>query len=143
MEAELNKRMNDIENRARQSMENLEKLSPQINQLKGSLADLEQYLSRDVKNVLGKSTESLQDSLENAQTLQQLMHILVANVIESNSRLASAHEVSVQQVSQRASADIGALMAVVATVSASSDSLQRQMVSSTLQGFSSDIDGIC
>ncbi|KAM7204954.1 nuclear fusion protein KAR5 [Naviculisporaceae sp. PSN 640] len=133
VEAELNKRMNDIENRARQSMENLEKLSPQIDHLKGSLADLEKYLSQDVKNVLGKSTESLHDSLENAQNLQQLMHILVANVIESNTRLASAHEVSVQQASQRANADISALMAVVATVSASSDSLQRQIEESNKQ----------
>ncbi|KAM7192905.1 nuclear fusion protein KAR5 [Rhypophila sp. PSN 637] len=133
VEAELNRRMDDIDNRAKQSVENLEKLSPQLDQLKEDLADLEKYLSRDVTEVLGKSSESLHDSLENAQNLQHIMHLLVANVLESNSRLASAHEVSLQQASQQANADIGALVAVVASVSASSNSLQRQIEQSNEQ----------
>jgi len=132
VEAELQKRMDEIDNRTRQSVQNLEKLSPQIDQLRDGLAGLEKFLSRDVDTALGKSSESLQGSLENARNLQRLMDLMVANVLEGNSRLASAHEVrevSLQQASQRADADISALMAVVATVAASSNSLQQQIVS--------------
>ncbi|KAK3316114.1 hypothetical protein B0H66DRAFT_576105 [Apodospora peruviana] len=133
VEAELQKRMDDLDNRARQSVENLEKLSPQIDHLRNSLTRVESYLLRDMESSLAKSSESMHDSLQNAEDLRQILNVLVASVLENNSRLASAHEVSLRQASQKVDEDLGALVAVVASVAASSSSLQKQIELSNQQ----------
>jgi hypothetical protein len=130
VEAELQKRMDDLDNRARQSVERLEQLTPQIGRLSEGLARVESYLSGDLDSALKKTSESYRGGLEHAQNLQQLLHILLINVLESNSQLAFAHEQSLQQASQRVNDDMGALMAVVSTAIASSSTLQQQIVSS-------------
>ncbi|KAJ4306025.1 hypothetical protein N0V88_000820 [Collariella sp. IMI 366227] len=127
VEAELQKRMDDLDNRARQSVEKLEQLSPQIGRLSEGLARVESYLASDLDLALKKSSESARDGLQHAENLQQLLGVLLSNVLESNSQLAFAHEQSLQQASQRVSDDIGALMAVVSTAIASSSSLSQQI----------------
>jgi Mg2+ and Co2+ transporter CorA len=129
VEAELQKRMDDLDNRARQSVEKLEQLTPQIGRLSQGLARVERYLAGDLDLALKKASETSRDNLEHAENLKQLLHVLLGNVLESNSQLAFAHEQSLQQASQRVNDDMGALMAVVSTAIASSTSLQRQIVS--------------
>lgn len=118
--------MNDLDNRARQSMERLKQLTPQIGRLNEGLAKVESYLSGDLDLALRQSSKSISDGLQHADNLQQLLSILLANVLESNSQLASAHEESLQRVSRRVNNDIGALVAVMSTAMASSSSLQNQ-----------------
>ncbi|KAG7286055.1 hypothetical protein NEMBOFW57_008358 [Staphylotrichum longicolle] len=133
VEAELEKRMDDLDRRARQSVERLEQLTPQIGRLSEGLARVESYLSGDMDRALKKTSESYRDGLQHAENLQQLLSVLLGNVLESNSQLASAHEQSLQQASQRVNDDMGALMAIVSTAIASSSSLQQQIQLSSQQ----------
>ncbi|VBB80146.1 Putative protein of unknown function [Podospora comata] len=95
--AELQKRVDDLDNRARQSMENLDRLAPKVDELGEGLSRLESYLSGDLDFAMRKATESMQDSLENAEGLQKLLGLLFANVLDGSSRAAHAHETSLQQ----------------------------------------------
>ncbi|KAK4105276.1 hypothetical protein N658DRAFT_503445 [Parathielavia hyrcaniae] len=133
VEAELQKRMDDLDNRARQSMEKLEQLTPQIGRLSEGLAKVESYLSGDLEQALKKTSETNRDGLQHAENLQQLLHVLLANVLESNSQLSFAHEQLLQQTSQRVNDDMGTLMAVVLTAIASSNSLSQQIQLSSQQ----------
>ncbi|KAK4155712.1 nuclear fusion protein KAR5 [Chaetomidium leptoderma] len=133
VEAELQKRMEDLDNRARQSVERLEQLAPQVGRLSEGLARVESYLSGDLDLALRKSSESARDGLQHAENLQQLLSVLLANALESNSQLAFAHEQSLQQASERVNDDMGALVAVVSTAIASSSSLQQQIQLSNQQ----------
>ncbi|KAK4125886.1 hypothetical protein N657DRAFT_632075 [Parathielavia appendiculata] len=127
VEAELQQRINDLDNRARQSVERLEQLTPQIGRLSEGLAKVERYLSENLDLALRQSSKSISEGLQHADNLQQLLSILLANVLESNSQLAFAHEESLQRVSQRVNDDMGALVAVMSTTMASSSSLQKQI----------------
>jgi hypothetical protein len=129
VEAELQRRMDDLDNRARQSVEKLEQLTPQIQRLNDGLEKVERYISGDLDLAMRRTSESARDGLEHAENLQQLLSILLINVLEGNSQLAFAHETSLQQASQRVNDDMGVLMAVVSTAIASSSSLQQQIVS--------------
>ena len=121
--------MDDLDNRARQSVERLEQLTPQIGRLSEGLARVERYLSQDIDRALKKTSASYRDGLQHAENLQQLLSVLLSNVLESNSQLAFAHEKSVQQVSRRVNEDMDALVAVVSSAIASSGSLQQQIAS--------------
>ncbi|CAP66786.1 uncharacterized protein PODANS_4_7140 [Podospora anserina S mat+] len=120
--AELQKRMDDLDNRARQSMENLDRLAPKVDELGEGLSRLESYLSGDLDFAMRKATESMQDSLENAEGLQKLLGLLFANVLDGSSRAAHAHETSLQQT-KRVNDGMGALIDIVSTAMASSASL--------------------
>ena len=121
--------MDDLDNRARQSVERLEQLTPRIGRLSEGLARVERYLSQDMDRALKKTSESSRDGLQHAQDLQHLLSVLLGNVLEGNSQLAFAHEQSVQQVSRRVNEDMDALVAVVSSAIASSGSLQQQIAS--------------
>ncbi|KAK0739150.1 hypothetical protein B0T21DRAFT_346496 [Apiosordaria backusii] len=127
VEAELQKRMDELDNRARQSMESLDKLAPKVDELREGLSKLESYLSGDLDFAMRKSTESMQDSLQNAEGLQQLLSVLFANVLEGSSRVAHAHETSIQHASKRVNDDMGALIDILSTAVASSASLSLQI----------------
>ncbi|KAK4180081.1 hypothetical protein QBC36DRAFT_358296 [Triangularia setosa] len=127
VEAELQKRMNDLDNHARQSMENLDRLTPKVDELREGLSKLESYLSGDLDFAMRKSTESMQDSLQNAEGLQQLLSVLFTNVLEGSSRVARAHEVSLQHASKKVNDDMGVLIDIISTAVASSASLNQQI----------------
>jgi predicted nucleic acid-binding Zn-ribbon protein len=129
VEDELQKRMDDLDRRAHQSLEKMEQLAPHIGRLNEGLASIERFLSQDMDAALQRTSKTYQDSLQHAENLQQLLRILVGNVVESNSQLAFAHEQSLQQATKRVNDDMDALMAVVSTAIASSSSLQQQIVS--------------
>lgn len=119
--------MDDLDNRARQSMENLDRLAPKVDELGEGLSRLESYLSGDLDFAMRKATESMQDSLENAEGLQKLLGLLFANVLDGSSRAAHAHETSLQQT-KRVNDGMGALIDIVSTAMASSASLSQQIV---------------
>ncbi|KAK3682584.1 hypothetical protein B0T22DRAFT_444773 [Podospora appendiculata] len=127
VEVELQKRMDDLDNRARQSVENLEKLNPQVDKLQQKLVEVNKYLSADLETTLKSSSASMNDGFRKAESLQQLLSALLANVLQNNSQLSRVHEQSLQQVSRRTNDDLGALVAIVAAAAASSTALQQQM----------------
>ena len=121
--------MNDLDNRARQALDNIEQLSPHLDKLRIGLSRVEKYLSGDLEEKLEKSSKSLHEGLENAENIQQLLKVMFARVLEGNAELASAHDVSIRQATARANDEMGALASVVASAAASSAVLQQQMVS--------------
>ncbi|KAK5653333.1 hypothetical protein OQA88_9024 [Cercophora sp. LCS_1] len=127
VESELNKRMDELNKKTRQAFDDLEMLSPQIGQLKDRLAGMETYLSNDLDQTLRRSSESARNGLEEAETLQRLINMLLKRAVEGNAELASAHELSVRKASVMASDEIGAMAAIVATAAASSAALQEQI----------------
>jgi len=129
VELELQKRMDDLDNRARQALDNIEQLSPHLDKLRIGLSRVEKYLSGDLEEKLEKSSKSLHEGLENAENIQQLLKVMFARVLEGNAELASAHDVSIRQATARANDEMGALASVVASAAASSAVLQQQMVS--------------
>jgi len=122
--------MDQFDDRARQSLERLEKVAAKTDHLREGLSKVESYLSDDLGSAIKKSKETMNDGYQQAQALQQLMSALLRNVVESNSDLAVAHEKSLAQASRKASGDMEALLAIVTTAAATSISLQQQIVSS-------------
>lgn len=133
VEADLEKRMQDLDNRARQSVQQLEQLTPRIERINEGLTRVHNYLSEDLELALKKTTKFSHGGLEHAENLQRLLAALVSNVHESNTQLAYAHQQSVQQASQRMDNEMGALMAVVSSAIVSSTSLQQQIVSDLVE----------
>jgi hypothetical protein len=74
------------------------------------------------------------DGLQSAESLQQLLSVLLATVHERNAQLAFAHEMSIRQAAEKTSGDIAALAGVVATAVASTSELHKQIVSNDLAG---------
>ncbi|KAK0617266.1 hypothetical protein B0T14DRAFT_568789 [Immersiella caudata] len=131
VEVDLQRRMDELDNRARQTFDNLDQLSPQVDRLRDRLVQVEHYLSGDLAKTLKTSTKSTTDALQNAEDLKQLLNALVRTVLEQNAQLASAHELSVRQAAGRTNSDIFALAEVVSMASASTAELQRQIEIST------------
>src|SRR4051794_6373002 len=94
VEADLQRRMDDLDNRARQTLDNLDQLSPQVDRVRDRLATVEHYLSGDLADALQKSSKSTMDTLQNAEDLRNLLSVLVATVLDRQDELASVHEVS-------------------------------------------------
>ncbi|EAQ91634.1 hypothetical protein CHGG_03569 [Chaetomium globosum CBS 148.51] len=88
---------------------------------------------KDLDLALRQSSKSIKDGLQHADNLQQLLRMLLANVVESNSQLALAYEQSLQRASQRVNDDMGALVAVLSIAMTSSNSLQKQIASMLAQ----------
>jgi len=128
---ELKKRMAEFEAETQRSLNSLAQLRPNIAAIKQDLVETNTYLKNDMQKVMRKSSEALNDGLANAQTIQQLLNVLVGSAKDGNSHLAHslvAHETSLQQATVRASNEVNALMAIVAAAASSSASLQQQMV---------------
>jgi hypothetical protein len=132
VEADLQKRLEELDNRARQSVEKLERLTPQVDHLSEGLAKVQNYLSSDLLSALGRSSESARNGLRLAENLQQLLNVMVTNALDSNSQLAAAQEKS-QQVSKKVNEEMEALLVVVSTAVStamvSSNMVQQQIVS--------------
>ena len=129
VEAELQKRMADLDNRARRASESMDQLNPQIDQLREGLAKVEEYLSRDMRQAVKESSEAIKDGLGQAEDLHQVLAIMLKAVLEGNSQVAVAHEQSLELATNRANDEMGGLMAVIAGAVASSATLQNQIVS--------------
>ncbi|KAK3349367.1 hypothetical protein B0T25DRAFT_547849 [Lasiosphaeria hispida] len=127
VEAELQKKMDDLDERARQTFDNLAQLLLQVDQLRDGLERVETYLSGDLENTLRRSSESAQDNLQQAEVLQQFLIAVFARFHESNTQLVSVHEQSLQHIAKRTNDDIGALAAIIATAVTSTNALQQQI----------------
>jgi len=121
--------MDDLDNRARQALDNIDRLSPQVDRLKDRLVMVEDYLSGNLAYALKKSSKSTGDALQSAEDLKQLLSTLVSTILERNEQLSSAHELSVRKATGKTNEDIAALAEIVSMTAASTSALQRQIVS--------------
>lgn len=107
----------------------MQRLDPQINNLREQLSRIEKYVSGNVGQAVKKSSDAIKDGLGQAEHLQQLLAILLKTALESNSEVAVAQQQSLELVTRKANDEMGALMAVVTGAVASSITLQNQIVS--------------
>ncbi|KAJ9133087.1 Nuclear fusion protein KAR5 [Pleurostoma richardsiae] len=111
----------------------LDQLGPRIDEIKAGLAGLEDYLSTDLNHAMQSSTDSINAGHESATNLRQFLDVLMNTVLESNSRVAAAHEQSLERVSRKASDEMDVVVTAMAYAVASSVSLQNQIESSQNQ----------
>ncbi|KAL2755907.1 hypothetical protein ACRALDRAFT_2106194 [Sodiomyces alcalophilus JCM 7366] len=120
VEAELEKHWQSIDTRAREALESLDNLTPQIDQ---------RALNTDLlHSVKARVLDLVIDGVESAKSLQQLMTDLLRTVLESNTAVAVAQEGALEEVSQRANAGISMVMATLTAAAATSAALYDQLV---------------
>ncbi len=128
VEVEIRKQMDDLNDRARQAAEAMDQLNPHIDRLRDDISGVRSYLSKDLAAALQDSKGLVNDGIEHAQNLQQMLAVMMKTVINGQSEVASAQEQSLGFVTQKANEELGAIMAAMATAVASSMSLQNQIV---------------
>ncbi|KAK1827714.1 nuclear fusion protein KAR5 [Podospora conica] len=131
VEAELKKRMDELDNRARQTYDNLGQLSTRIDQLGDGLSKMGQYLSGDLEKAMKRSADLMDGGLQNAESLEKFLAALLNNIADKNAQMASAHELAVRQASSQVTNEVEALGQIVAAVGASSLILQEKITSTT------------
>lgn len=133
VEAEIQRRMADLDERARQATERMEELNPHIDQLRDGLSKVEKYLASDMELAVEQSKNRIKHGMEHAVTLEQMLAVLLQTVAEKSSEVTTAHEQSVELVSQKVNNELATFVAVVASAAASSAMLKDQIEVSKLQ----------
>lgn len=132
VEAELQRRMADLDEKARQATERMEGLNPHIDQLRDGLTRVEKYLANDMELAVEQSKNWIKHGMEHAVTLEQMLAVLLQTVADSNTEVVAAHEQSVELVTRKVNDELSSFVAVVASAAASSAILQNQIEASRL-----------
>ncbi|KAI3553195.1 nuclear membrane fusion protein Kar5 [Colletotrichum abscissum] len=127
VEQELEAHLHGINLRAAETTEQLRQMNPDIDQLRNSLQDLDRYVSQDVMQMVQASNSAMRGGLEDAQNLQQLLTVLLKTVLSSNAEVAASHELALTDFNERTGNEVAAVMAALATATASSTSLHGQL----------------
>lgn len=70
----------------------------------------------------------MKSGLEDAQTLQQLLSVLLKTLLSNNAEVAASQKVALTNFKDHAELEVAVVMSALATAAASSVSLQSQMV---------------
>jgi hypothetical protein len=125
--------MADLDERAKQATERMERLNPHIDQLRNGLSRVEKYLANDMELAVEQSKEQIKHGMEHAVTLEQMLAVLLKTVAERNSQVIAVHEESVELVTRKVNDELASFVAVVASAAASSAMLQEHIELSKLQ----------
>lgn len=128
VEIELQKHMETLELRVQGTSAVIGNLEAELDRLRHKLAKVDDYISQDLESTLTKSSESINNGLNNAANLQQILTVMMRTVLDGTSHVAAAQERSME-VFGKGSNDLHKWAAVVATASASALSLNTQIVS--------------
>ncbi|TLS27220.1 hypothetical protein PpBr36_04757 [Pyricularia pennisetigena] len=118
VETELQKRMDDLDERTRQASDAIDRLTPKLHSLHesfGKAQDMHNGLSEALRDSVGATRSILGD----ATTLQQLLKVMVDAVLEHHSEVVSANERSVESygavtaASRRASEEMGQVLSAI------------------------------
>ncbi|GJC81328.1 hypothetical protein ColLi_04166 [Colletotrichum liriopes] len=129
VEQELEANLQAINLRATETTEQLQRMVPEIEQLRNKLQDLDRTISQDVMQISQASNSVMRDGLEDAQNLQQLLRVLLKTVMSNNAEVAASQEVALASFKDRTDSEAAVVMAALATAAVSSASLQSQIVS--------------
>jgi hypothetical protein len=120
--------MENLDIRTRQMMESLDQLNPQIHGFKAELEKIQTYLTVELGKTATQSKETIQESIQGASQLQELLMSLFRTALEGQSQMTSFHELSLRQVTKQADEELSGLAMAVAAAVASTSSLQNHMV---------------
>ncbi|KAH8904464.1 hypothetical protein BR93DRAFT_917064 [Coniochaeta sp. PMI_546] len=133
VEAELQKRMSDLDNRARQAAERIDLLNPHIDLLRDGLARVERYLARDMEQAVRQSEAWMKGGMEHAMNMEQMLAVLLKTILDSNAQVVAAQGESVELATRKANDEVSTLVDVIASAAASSLALQNQIELSRFQ----------
>lgn len=131
VEIELQKRMDELDLRAQEAAEKIEQLNPQVAMLKDELLKAREYIAADLTDTMMKSSHAMQNNLQDAGDLQQLLRVLLKTVLENQSSISSSHAQSLSVLTEKADEELSGLMVIAAAAVASAAALQTQIVSSS------------
>ncbi|POR38305.1 Nuclear membrane fusion protein Kar5 [Tolypocladium paradoxum] len=130
VEAELETRFESLDKMFRDTSANLESITPQVDELRTGLFQVERIISEVVSRGAEEAAATVRDGLDDAKSLQQLLTVLLATVLDNGNKIARSHESALQVVSKQAGDEFGAVMATLGAAIISSASLQRELVES-------------
>ncbi|KAL2874596.1 hypothetical protein SGCOL_010265 [Colletotrichum sp. CLE4] len=135
VEQELEAHLHAINLRTAETTEQLRQMSPDIDQLRNSLQDLDRFVSGDLMQMAQASNSAMRGGLEDAQNLQQLLTVLLKMVLSSNAEVAASNELALTNFKDRTGNEVAVVMAALATAVASSTSLHDQLELSHLRSI--------
>lgn len=127
------KRMDDLDLRARQTGSKLDELSPKVDQLNEGLKSVEDFFLSRLAQPMKEATDAINSGTESAVNLQRILDITFASVVESQAGMASAYEQSLQLVNERANSAVETAMGAVVAITQSAAQLQNQVEVSRLR----------
>ncbi|KAH8845679.1 hypothetical protein MCOR27_003309 [Pyricularia oryzae] len=95
VETELQKRMNDLDERTKQASDAIDRLNPKLHGLHESFGKV-QIMQNGLSEALRDSLGATRSVLEDSTTLQQLLKVMIDAVLQHHSEVASANEQSVE-----------------------------------------------
>ncbi|KAK2074579.1 hypothetical protein P8C59_008774 [Phyllachora maydis] len=133
VEIELQKRMDELDLRAQEAAEKIEQLNPQVAMLKDELLKAREYIAADLTDTMMKSSHAMQNNLQDAGDLQQLLRVLLKTVLENQSSISSSHAQSLSVLTEKADEELSGLMVIAAAAVASAAALQTQIETSRIE----------
>ncbi|KDN72023.1 putative nuclear membrane fusion protein Kar5 [Colletotrichum sublineola] len=127
VEQELESHLRAINIRATETTDQLRRMIPDIEQLRNSLQALDRTISEDVIQISRASNSMMRDGLEDAQSLHQLLGILLKTVMSNNAEVTASQEMALASLRERTNSEVAVVMSTLATAAASSASLQSLM----------------
>ncbi|KAK1989091.1 nuclear membrane fusion protein Kar5 [Colletotrichum cereale] len=133
VEQELEAHLRAINIRATETTDQLRRMIPDIEHLRDKLQDLDRTISQDMMQISQASNSVMRDGLEDAQSLHQLLGILLKTVMSNNAEVATSQEMALATIRERTDSEVAVVMSAIATAAASSASLQSLMELSHLR----------
>ncbi|EEY22062.1 conserved hypothetical protein [Verticillium alfalfae VaMs.102] len=119
VEAELEKHLQSINDKLDNAHLNLDHLTPRLNHVRDGLAALEQMLSERVFH-------TTKNGLRDANTLQQLISVLIETVLQSNADSSTSHDRALETIQKYTDLE-SSVVAALEGVMTSTNSLQEHI----------------
>ncbi|KAJ2894856.1 hypothetical protein MKZ38_007174 [Zalerion maritima] len=133
VEHEMHTTMQHFESRVQETSESLDKLNPQVDNLRVGMQRVENLLSKNIEESIKKSSDAINAGVQNAANLQDMIGKMLKAVLETHTDVGAAHEKSLAHVRRRADEELNVFMSAVAAAIASSATLQDQIELSRIQ----------
>lgn len=102
-------------------------LEPQFDRLRARLASMDDHIAAVLEGSLKKSDDMMNNNIQGATNLQQMIAVMVQAILEGTSHVAAAQEKSVQLAKQNTD-DQNLWVQGLANAAASAASLTNQLV---------------
>ncbi|TLD03964.1 hypothetical protein PgNI_11400 [Pyricularia grisea] len=138
VETELQKRMNDLDERTQQASDAIDRLNPKLHGLHESFGKI-QSIHNGLSEALRDSVGATRSVLEDSTTLQQLLKVMVDAVLQHHSEVASANERSVESygaitaASIKASEEMGQMLSALSIAKTYTAELNQKLELSRLE----------
>lgn len=100
VEIELQKHMSALQNRMEEAVDTIRGLEPHIDFLRARLTDIEDHVSVALERPLKETGDVINNNIQGAANLQQMIASMIREVLEGTSHVAAARERSVQLAKQ-------------------------------------------